>query len=43
MRTSVNTLVLVIHIKEKQTERRLQERTGDALASGGEEGRGKLR
>ena len=43
MRTSVNTLVLVIHIKEKQTERRLQERTVDALASGGDEGRGKLR
>ena len=36
------TEVLVIQI-EKNTERRLQERTVDALASGGDEGRGKLR
>ena len=44
MRTSVNTKVLVIHkIRLNRTERRLQERTVDALASGGDEGRGKLR
>ena len=36
------TEVLVIHDR-KITERRLQERTVDALASGGDEGRGKLR
>ena len=30
-------------VKAKKEERRLQERTGDAWASGGEEGRGKLR
>ena len=36
------TEVLVIQI-ENYTERRLQERTVDALASGGDEGRGKLR
>ena len=43
MRTSVNTKVLVIQRFEIRTERRLQERTVDALASGGDEGRGKLR
>ena len=38
----LKTEVLVIH-EIIHTERRLQERTVDALASGGEEGRGKLR
>ena len=38
----LKTEVLVIH-EIIHTERRLQERTVDALASGGDEGRGKLR